>query len=70
MPLTVMTKQIIQRLQLLSPAFSILGESTPERFYGALNEDMISEGLLPRFLLIEYKGNRPPLNEHHTSSHS
>jgi len=50
-----------------SPSFSILGESTPERFYGALNEDMISEGLLPRFLLIEYKGNRPPLNEYHTS---
>ena len=49
-----------------SPSFSILGESTPERFYGALNEDMISEGLLPRFLLIEYKGNRPPLNEKHT----
>lgn len=49
-----------------SPSFSILGESTPERFYGALNEDMISEGLLPRFLLVEYKGNRPPLNEHHT----
>jgi len=49
-----------------SPSFSILGESTPERFYGALNEDMISEGLLPRFLLIEYKGNRPALNEHHT----
>lgn len=50
-----------------SPSFSILGESTPERFYGALNEDMISEGLLPRFLLIEYKGNRPPLNEQHAS---
>ena len=49
-----------------SPSFSILGESTPERFYGTLNEDMISEGLLPRFLLIEYKGNRPSLNEHHT----
>lgn len=48
-----------------SPSFSILGESTPERFYGALNEDMISEGLLPRFLLIEYKGNRPALNENH-----
>jgi len=52
-----------------SPSFSILGESTPERFYGALNEDMISEGLLPRFLLIEYKGNRPALNEHHTEIH-
>ena len=49
-----------------SPAVSFIGESTPERFYGILNEDMIAEGLLPRFLLIEYKGNRPPLNEHHT----
>jgi hypothetical protein len=48
-----------------SPAFSILGESTPERFYAALNEDMISEGLLPRFLLIEYNGARPALSENH-----
>ncbi len=48
-----------------APAFSILGESTPERFYGVLNEDMISEGLLPRFLLIEYSGARPALSEHH-----
>lgn len=47
-----------------SPSFSILGESTPERFYEVLNEDMISEGLLPRFLLIEYKGGRPANNEH------
>lgn len=46
-----------------SPAFSILGESTPERFYEVLNEEMISEGLLPRFLLIEYKGGRVPKNE-------
>ena len=46
-----------------SPAFSILGESTPERFYEVLNEEMISEGLLPRFLLIEYKGGRVSKNE-------
>lgn len=49
----------------LNPAFSILGESTPERFYGALNEEMISEGLLPRFMLIEYNGIRPKLNKNH-----
>lgn len=47
-----------------SPAFSILGESTPERFYDILNEEMISEGLLPRFMLIEYNGARPQLNEY------
>lgn len=48
-----------------SPSFTILGESTPERFYSALNEDMISEGLLPRFMLIEYNGIRPTLNDNH-----
>ena len=51
-----------------APSFTILGESTPERFYGALNEDMISEGLLPRFLLIEYNGPRPKLSENHLSA--
>ena len=48
-----------------SPAFSILGESTPAKFYQNLNEDMISEGLLPRFLLIEYDGDRVPENSNH-----
>lgn len=48
---------------IISPSFSILGESTPERFYDILNEEMISEGLLPRFMLIEYNGSRPKLNE-------
>lgn len=51
-----------------SPCFTILGESTPERFYGVLNEDMISEGLLPRFTLIEYTGPRPPLSGHHLTA--
>jgi hypothetical protein len=52
-----------------SPAFSILGESNPYTFYQALNEDMITEGLLPRFLLIEYVGIRPELNEHHAHTY-
>lgn len=46
-----------------SPAISILGESTHKLFYGALNEDMISAGLLPRFLIIEYNGKREYNNE-------
>ncbi len=48
-----------------SPAFSILGESTPHTFYRNLNEEMISEGLLPRFLLIEYDGERVAENVNH-----
>jgi len=49
----------------LSPAFTWLGESTPEKFYEALDETMITSGLLPRFTAIEYGGDRPPLNKAH-----
>ena len=47
---------------LQSPAYTIMGESTPETFYRHLDESMISDGLLPRFIVIEYAGDRPPLN--------
>jgi hypothetical protein len=47
----------------IGPAFSILGESVPSSFYNALTEEMIIEGLLPRFLLIEYNGIRVELNK-------
>lgn len=45
-----------------APNVTILGESTPENFYGALDSTHISEGLIPRFLVIEYEGLRPPPN--------
>jgi len=67
LPASAYAKKEDSSMAIPSPAVSFIGESTPERFYGILNEDMISEGLLPRFLLIEYKGNRPALNEQHTS---
>jgi hypothetical protein len=46
-----------------APNVTILGESTPENFYGALSSSHISEGLIPRFLVIEYEGIRPPVND-------
>jgi hypothetical protein len=46
-----------------APAFSLFGESVPERFYEALHENMISEGFLPRFTIIEYKGDRVAYND-------
>lgn len=49
----------------LAPSFTMLGESTPEKFYEGLHEGLISEGLLPRFTTIEYRGDRPALNPHH-----
>ncbi len=46
-----------------APAVTILGESTHKLFYGALTEDMIAAGLLPRFLIIDYDGERVANNE-------
>lgn len=46
-----------------SPCFTMVGESTPERFYEALDEAMITEGLLPRMTIIEYNGVRPALSK-------
>lgn len=48
-----------------APGFSILGESTPEKFYEGLHEGLLAEGLLPRFTMIEYSGKKPPYNENH-----
>jgi len=52
---------------IVSPAFSLLAETTPSTFYEALTPALIAQGLLPRFLTIEYHGERPPLNEFHTN---
>lgn len=48
---------------LQSPSLTILGESVPERFYEMLDESMIASGLLPRFLVFEYKGKRKYLRK-------
>lgn len=45
-----------------SPALTILGESTPEAFFEGLSQQHVAEGLLPRFLIMEYDGGRPPRN--------
>ena len=51
-----------------SPAFSMLGESTPETFFNCIDETTIADGLLPRFTIIEYDGKRPKLNKGHLSA--
>lgn len=47
----------------ISPALTLLGESTPEEFYGGLSEAQVASGLIPRFLVVEYKGQRPHRNK-------
>lgn len=46
-----------------SPAFSILGECTPDRLYQLLDGGMIADGFLPRFTIIEYTGARVDRNK-------
>lgn len=46
-----------------APAFSLLGEGTPERFFNLLDQSMVNDGLLPRFTVIYYEGDRKSLNK-------
>ena len=48
-----------------SPSFSLVGESTPGRVYDNLTTNMVAEGLIPRFMIVEYEGKRPPFNKKH-----
>ena len=45
-----------------SPNVTILGESTPDTFFGGLDSSHIAEGLIPRFTVIQYTGKRPARN--------
>lgn len=47
-----------------SPALTIIGDTTPETLYGALNDRMILSGLLPRFVIFETTAPRPYQNKH------
>jgi hypothetical protein len=51
-----------------SPAFSLLGETTPDSFFPHLTADIVSQGLLPRFTCIEYNGTRPRMNKAHAEA--
>lgn len=46
-----------------APALTLLGEAEPESFFAALDESTVASGFLPRFLVIEYKGERPKRNK-------
>lgn len=52
----------------VGPAFSLLGEGVPQSFYGGINEKTMLSGLLPRFIIIEYNGQRQYLNKNHNTA--
>lgn len=45
-----------------APNLTIVGESTPEKFYDGLSAELVASGLIPRFLILEYDGPRPKKN--------
>lgn len=45
-----------------APNLTIVGESTPEKFYDGLSAELVASGLIPRFLILEYDGPRPIKN--------
>lgn len=44
-------------------AFSIMGETTPSQFFESLTKDMMEDGFLSRWHIVQYSGDRPPLNK-------
>ena len=59
---TVYSEKEKNTAPIVSPALTIIGESTPESFYQSLDDAMIANGLLPRFNIIEYTGPRVSKN--------
>lgn len=45
-------------LRVLAPCLSILGDSTPEKFFSSLDADSVADGFLPRFWIFHAEGDR------------
>lgn len=49
-----------------APNVTILGESTPEAFFDGLDAGNLADGLIPRFIIVEYHGSRPGFNKNNS----
>jgi hypothetical protein len=60
---TIYSDKVNNTAIIQSPNFCMVGDTTPETFYGGLSEKQIKDGFLPRLNIFEYRGKRPHLNE-------
>lgn len=49
------------------PAVSLLGESTQKKFFENVDETLIAEGFVPRWMILEYEGIRVRGNRNHAN---
>jgi hypothetical protein len=54
-------KKIVNNIEY--PALSLCGWSTPDNFYRGIDEDNITDGMLPRTVFIHHVGRRPSDNK-------
>lgn len=47
----------------ISPALTLMCEGTPGTFFDAIDEHLVAQGLVSRFLVLDYDGDRPPPNK-------
>ena len=59
------TSKVKDRKEIVSPAFSLVGESTVRNFFRSQSLDIITSGMLPRFIVFIFEGERPKYNSEH-----
>lgn len=45
-----------------APCVSFWGDTTPEIFYSSMDSEHLAQGVIPRMLVMNYEGKRPPQN--------